>query len=219
MKIKFKKAKFLTSCFSTKFPEFFRGEGHFPEVAICGRSNVGKSSMINHLTGSSGLAKVSSVPGKTRLLNFFQIDNDLILVDLPGYGYAKVPLEMVKKWTQIINTYLCTRDPLKLLVILIDSRHPIAQSDKNILDWSTNFSKNVLLVLTKADKLPKSKAKHLLEKRAQEVFSYLGKKLPVVKYSVKDPKARMGLMEHINQLVADSSDEIVQPIAELAHRD
>ncbi|EYE89003.1 GTP-binding protein EngB [Fervidicella metallireducens AeB] len=127
-----------------------------PEIALCGRSNVGKSSLINTLVNRRGLARTSSVPGKTRTINFFNINDALYLVDLPGYGYAKVSKEEKLKWGKMIEDYLNHREELRLVVLLVDIRHNPTADDKIMYDWMKNSGCKIVVVATKADKLSKN---------------------------------------------------------------
>lgn len=132
------------------------------EVAFVGRSNVGKSSIINALTNRRHLAKVSQTPGKTRLINFFLINQDFYLVDLPGYGYAKVSKKEKESWGNTIETYLTGREQLKRVILLVDSRHKPTGDDILMYEWIKHFGYDVIIVATKSDKLsnnelPKSK--------------------------------------------------------------
>lgn len=129
---------------------------HRPEIAFVGRSNVGKSSIINALTMRKKLAKVGNTPGKTKLVNFFLINDDFYLVDLPGYGYAKVSKVEKKKWGQIIEEYLTNRENLKKVVLLVDSRHKPTEDDILMLNWIRYYGYNVTVVATKVDKLTKN---------------------------------------------------------------
>ncbi|SEF84766.1 GTP-binding protein [Caloramator fervidus] len=124
-----------------------------PEIALAGRSNVGKSSLINTLVNIRGLARTSSSPGKTRTINFYNINNDFYLVDLPGYGYAKVSKEERKKWGKMIEEYLNNREELKLIVLLVDSRHQPTEDDKLMLNYIRHSGKKLVVVATKIDKL------------------------------------------------------------------
>lgn len=123
------------------------------EIAFVGRSNVGKSSIINALTNRRKLAKVSQTPGKTRLINFFLINNDFHLVDLPGYGYAKVSKKEQESWGKTIETYLTDRDELKRVVLLVDSRHKPTADDITMHEWIKHYGYDVIVVATKSDKL------------------------------------------------------------------
>ena len=136
------------------------------EIAIVGRSNVGKSSIINALTNRRKLAKVSQTPGKTRLINFFLINNDFYLVDLPGYGYAKVSKKEKESWGKTIETYLHGREPLKRVVLLVDSRHKPTADDIMMHEWIKHYGYDVIVVATKSDKLSNNelpKAKKLIK--------------------------------------------------------
>ena len=123
------------------------------EIAFVGRSNVGKSSLINSLTNRKKLAKVSQTPGKTRLINFFLINNDFHLVDLPGYGYAKVYKKEQESWGNIIETYLNGREELKRVVLLVDSRHKPTKDDITMFNWIKHYGYEAIIVATKSDKL------------------------------------------------------------------
>ncbi|HPR30527.1 MAG TPA: ribosome biogenesis GTP-binding protein YihA/YsxC [Prolixibacteraceae bacterium] len=127
-----------------------------PEYAFIGRSNVGKSSLINMLTGRNNLAKISGKPGKTRLINHFLINNQWYLVDLPGYGFARVPLTERRKWEQFIRTYLLKRENLFCVFVLVDSRHEPQQNDLDFLSWLGKNGIPLAIVFTKTDKLNKA---------------------------------------------------------------
>lgn len=127
------------------------------EVAFAGRSNAGKSSALNTLTNQRSLARTSKTPGRTQLINIFQIAEDKRLVDLPGYGFAKVPMEMKKKWQKALGEYLEKRQCLKGLVILMDIRHPLKDLDMDLIQWAADSELPVLALLTKSDKLSQGK--------------------------------------------------------------
>ena len=127
------------------------------EVAFAGRSNAGKSSALNTLTNQRSLARTSKTPGRTQLINIFEIAENKRLVDLPGYGFAKVPMEMKKKWQKALGEYLEKRQCLKGLVILMDIRHPLKDLDMDLIQWAAEGSLPVLALLTKSDKLSQGK--------------------------------------------------------------
>ena len=124
-----------------------------PEVAFAGRSNVGKSSLVNALTGRKTLARTSDTPGRTQQLNFFELGERLMLVDLPGYGYAEAPKHLVKQWTRLIQDYLRGRPGLRRVLMLVDGRHGLKDTDRELMDMLDKAAVNYQLVLTKADKV------------------------------------------------------------------
>ncbi len=130
----------------------------YPEIAFVGRSNVGKSSIINSLVNRKSLARVGSTPGKTRQINFYNVNDSLYLVDLPGYGFANVSKDMKSSWENIIETYLYSRKDknLKLIVLLVDIRHSPSKDDITMHQWLRGFGLNTLIVATKADKITRS---------------------------------------------------------------
>ncbi|MEW6990535.1 ribosome biogenesis GTP-binding protein YihA/YsxC [Colwelliaceae bacterium 6441] len=128
------------------------------EVAFAGRSNAGKSSALNTLTNQRGLARVSKTPGRTQLINIFEVAENKRLVDLPGYGFAKVPLEMKKKWQKALGEYLEKRECLKGIVVLMDIRHPLKDLDRDLIEWAADSELSILVLLTKSDKLSQGKA-------------------------------------------------------------
>jgi GTP-binding protein len=147
-----------------------------PEIAFLGRSNVGKSSLINLLLGKKNLAKVSKTPGRTRSINFFLINDSFYFVDLPGYGFAKVPKKIYQSWGETIESYLHHRKQLKLCIQLIDARHGPSDLDKKLWDWLNFYQKNHVLVATKVDKLSANQLQISL-RRIKKVF--LGSKVIV----------------------------------------
>lgn len=135
-----------------------------PEFAFIGRSNVGKSSLINMLTQRKSLAKVSSVPGKTRLINHFTVNDQWYLVDLPGYGWAKVGQKMREQWEQDINDYLLQRENLYCVFLLVDSRHEPLKNDIGFMEWLADREIPFMLIFTKTDKLTKNKVASAIAK-------------------------------------------------------
>ena len=129
-------------------------EGGLPEVAFLGRSNVGKSSLVNALTGRSTLARTSNTPGRTRQINFFALDRRLILVDLPGYGYAEAAKNAVRAWTRLVQHYLRDRASLRRVCLLIDSRHGIKDADRPVMQLCDRAGLSFQVALTKSDKAP-----------------------------------------------------------------
>ncbi len=132
------------------------------EVAFAGRSNAGKSSAINCITGQTRLARISKTPGRTQLINFFGVEPGRYLVDLPGYGFAKVPLEVKNKWQHELEKYLRERRPLAGLILLSDIRHPLKDFDRMMIDWAVQSQLPLHLLLTKADKLKRGAASNAL---------------------------------------------------------
>lgn len=142
------------------------------EVAFAGRSNAGKSSALNAITGHHRLARTSKTPGRTQLLNFFMLDEEHRLVDLPGYGYAKVPEDIQKKWGQSISDYIRRRTSLKGIILLMDIRHPLKDFDWKMINWTGTHELPVHILLTKADKLTRSTAHNTLLKVKKELTDH-----------------------------------------------
>lgn len=175
--INFQTAQFIISAPSIKECPTENGA----EVAFAGRSNAGKSSAINTLTGNGKLARTSKTPGRTQLINFFGLHNDTAqrLVDLPGYGYAKVPLETKKKWQKHLSEYLYERKSLRGLILLMDIRHPMQEFDSMMINWAVDANMPVHVLLTKSDKLKRGAAKgtlmqlkqHLAESEVEDLVS------------------------------------------------
>jgi len=138
-------------------------KGDLPEIAMVGRSNVGKSSLINFLTKTKSLARVGNTPGKTRVINFFNVENKLIFVDLPGYGYAKVSESEKRKWEKIIETYLNNRTQLCGIIMLVDIRHKPTELDEIMYRWIISMGKPHIIVATKADKVSRSHHRKLID--------------------------------------------------------
>ena len=138
-------------------------KGDLPEIAMVGRSNVGKSSPINFLTKTKSLARVGNTPGKTRVINFFNVENKLIFVDLPGYGYAKVSESEKRKWEKIIETYLNNRTQLCGIIMLVDIRHKPTELDEIMYRWIISMGKPHIIVATKADKVSRSHHRKLID--------------------------------------------------------
>ncbi len=142
------------------------------EVAFAGRSNAGKSSAINSLTSNKKLARTSKTPGRTQLINIFSLSDSQRLVDLPGYGFAKVPQAVKKEWTRQLETYLQQRQSLRGLILLMDVRHPLQEFDQQMLGWALAAHMPVHILLTKADKLKKGPANNSLLKVRKELHAH-----------------------------------------------
>ncbi len=144
------------------------------EIAFAGRSNAGKSSSLNRLTNQKSLAKTSKTPGRTQLINLFKVTDKCHIVDLPGYGFAQVPLEMKKKWQKSLGEYLQKRESLKGLVVLMDIRHPMKELDQQLVTWAVECNIPVQVLLTKADKLKSGARKAQLLKVRNDSKSFGG---------------------------------------------
>lgn len=142
------------------------------EIAFSGRSNVGKSSLINALFNQKKLAKTSSTPGRTQQLNFFNFDNKMYIVDLPGYGYAKAPEKLVHQWQEVLKTYLRGRPNLRRVFLLIDSRHGIKKEDKEIMDMLDIAAVSYQIVLTKTDKISSPQLAETMQKTSAEISKH-----------------------------------------------
>ena len=194
-----KSAEFVTSAVKTsQYPP----EG-LPEIAFAGRSNVGKSSLINTLVNRKHLVKTGSTPGRTQLINFFDINNNLIFVDLPGYGYARVPISVRQKWGPMIETYLSTRKTLKAVVIIMDIRRLPREEEQNLIGWLAHFSIAGILVLTKTDKLSKTK----IGKQQTAIVRALGvEKEDVILFSAKTRRGKDAVWDAILALANIKED-------------
>lgn len=168
--INYQKATFLTSAPDIKALPADTGI----EVAFAGRSNAGKSSALNTLTRQNGLARTSKTPGRTQLINTFSLAENQRLIDLPGYGFAKVPLAVKEKWQKALSEYLMKRESLKGIVILMDIRHPLKDLDQDLIHWAVQSNLQVLLLLTKADKLSPGPRKKVLLEVTEASMAFMG---------------------------------------------
>jgi GTP-binding protein len=156
-------AEFLKSV----YPRDGYPPGSYPEVAFAGRSNVGKSSLINTLVNRKGLARTSSSPGKTQSINFYLVNQSVCLVDLPGYGYAKVPHKVRNRWSPLIEKYCRNRKNLCGVVVIVDARVGPTPLDLSLIEWLRTLSKSSIITMTKADKLSKNKMAQTLRQTAE----------------------------------------------------
>nr|WP_240547818.1 ribosome biogenesis GTP-binding protein YihA/YsxC [Paenibacillus lignilyticus] len=176
-----------------------------PEFALAGRSNVGKSSLINKMIMRKGLARTSSQPGKTQQLNYYRVNDEVYLVDFPGYGYAKVSKVQRAQFGTMIETFLSDREPLKMVFLIIDIRHEPSVDDCLMYDWLKHYEIPVCVVTTKADKIPKSK----WDKHVKMVKKKLGFQTGDyhVLFSSETGLGRDELWAIINQTIAETSEE------------
>lgn len=174
-------------------------EPRYPEIAFAGRSNVGKSSLINTLLNRKKLALTSSSPGKTRLINFFDVNESLYLVDLPGYGFAKVSKAERKNWKRMIELYITGSAHLKGIIHLIDCKVGPTQLDLEMIDWLHHLQKPVLIVATKADKISKSKVNYFLKNYAHTLE--LADSSQLVPFSAVTKQGKKEIWKAINDLV------------------
>ncbi len=190
-----KTAEFITSAVKpSQYPE-----ESLPEIAFIGRSNVGKSSLINTLVNRRHLVKTSSTPGRTQLINFFNINDAFTFVDLPGFGYAKVPFQVKKTWGPMIETYLAQRKTLKGAVVILDLRRLPGIAEMNLLDWMNLHHRPFVLILTKADKLNRGPQKD----QQRKIADLLGvAQEHLLLFSAKSGQGKEQVWEKIQQLLA-----------------
>lgn len=169
-----------------------------PEIAFAGRSNAGKSSAINTLAAHTRLAYVSKTPGRTQLINFFRLDCGAVLVDLPGYGYAKVPENVRRQWQHLLGNYLRQRENLIGLVLIMDARHPLTPLDRQMIDWFVPGGRPIHVLLTKSDKLSRNEAATTLARVRRELAA-LGPQISVQLFS---SLKKVG-MEEVEHKLAD----------------
>lgn len=200
------RAKFITTATKpSEYPVIRNESGKIlPEVAVVGRSNVGKSSLLNHLFYTKHLVKTSSTPGKTQALNFFSYSNEIAFCDLPGYGYAQVPRAIKKLWGPMIQTYIEKRENLKLILLLLDIRRIPNDEDRQLIDWVVHHEKAMIIVLTKTDKLNQSEKKL----NSDKILEALGVgNVHLVQYSVPKNRGRKELMIMIRDAIRDETKE------------
>lgn len=199
MSLHYRGARFLTA--ANKIHQLPEDCGK--EVAFVGRSNAGKSSAINALTDNKSLVRTSKQPGRTQLIVFFELPNGNRIVDLPGYGFAKVPLAMRRHWDELMSGYLSERDSLQGLVLVVDIRRSLQESDWNVLNWCVAADIPVHIILTKSDKLSRGKAKSELIKLERELISLQNNNVSCQLFSGKDKTGVQELALHIDSWFAD----------------
>ncbi len=199
-----KKSKFVTSMSEFKS---FPGQG-LPEIALAGKSNVGKSSLINSLTNNSKLARTSSAPGKTRLVNFYQLnDEDMFLVDLPGYGFAKAPRQEKDKWAAMIEGYLERSQNLRHVLQLVDIRHTPTQEDQMMVEYLRHYDIPFTVVATKADKLSKAQRGRSIPVICRTLVV---QPWEIITYSSEDGTGKEKLLELIDGIVFPQEDDGIE---------
>jgi GTP-binding protein len=182
----------------------WRPESNLPEVAFAGRSNVGKSSLLNSLVRRKSFARVSRTPGRTREINFFRVNNGFVLVDLPGYGYARVSKEKKAEWKPLLESYMRRTTQLRGIVLLLDIRREPSEDDRAMLDFLAETEVPTIVALTKTDKLGKTAARQ----RAAELSNALGiSSEQVISFSAHTGEGRVELLEAITDLVESAPTE------------
>ena len=189
-----KRAKFLLS--QSKFGGF--PQQGMPEIAMAGKSNVGKSSLINSLTRRSKLARTSSEPGKTRLINYYSINDEFLLVDLPGYGFARAPKSEQEKWSQMIEGYLTGSQQLKHVFHLVDIRHAPTKEDQMMTDYLRHYDIPFTVIATKADKLSKAQRSRSIPVICRTLVV---QPWEVMTYSSEDLTGREALLDKIDEIL------------------
>lgn len=196
----------ITAGNKSQFPE-----EQIPEIAFAGKSNVGKSSLINCIINRKALARTSSQPGKTQTINFYNIQDKLHFVDLPGYGYAKVSKVEREKWGKLIEGYLSNRESLKQVILLVDIRHEVGENDKLMYDWIAHYHHNVIVVATKADKIKRSQ----LQKHVAMIRKGLGLRSEdkLISFSATTKQGKDEIWALLDLLVEEEQSDI-QEIAQ-----
>lgn len=199
--MKFKNVELETVCgITSKLPE-----NTLVEIAFAGRSNVGKSSLINTLLNRKSLARTSSQPGKTQTINFYRLDDLLYFVDLPGYGYAKVSKDVVAKWGKMIDGYLEGSKVLRLVFLLVDIRHKPNQNDRQMYDWCIHYGFNPIIIATKEDKVKRSQKQKLIKEIKQELHVVEG--TPVIPFSSLSKSGKEEIWEYIDMVYEGFEEE------------
>ena len=190
-----------TACFVTSMAEYRPPARPLKQIAMCGRSNVGKSSLINCLTRRNALAKVGAAPGKTRLINLFEVNGAFYLVDLPGYGYAKASKTEVEKWGKMIERYLKTSKQLRCVFLLIDIRHEPGSNDRMMYDWIVSNGFTPVIIATKLDKIKRSQ----IDKQIKLIRTTLGASgVEIIPFSAVSKQGREEIYEIIDKILEDT---------------
>lgn len=178
--------------------------GDRPEIAFAGKSNVGKSSLINYIANNSKLAYVSKQPGKTRLINYFLMNDAFYLVDLPGYGFARVSKTEQESWAEMMEGYFAVAKSLKALIILIDIRHKPTQDDIMMIEWAAHYRIPFMIAATKADKIAKSKRFHYVMQMARYIDGILDidMDISIVPVSSMDKKGKEEIAAYMEKMIA-----------------
>lgn len=180
-------------------------ENHLPEIAFAGKSNVGKSSLINALMNRKSYARISAQPGKTQTINYYHINDDLYLVDLPGYGYAKVSEEIKAKWGKMIENYLHTSPTLRAVFLLIDIRHAPSANDVVMYDWVIRNGFQPIIIATKLDKIKRSQVAKQVKLLKTTLNVVPG--TPVIPFSAQTKQGREEIWELIEQFISMPAEE------------
>jgi GTP-binding protein len=189
-------ATFLKSAFDeSQYPPPDR-----PEVAFAGRSNVGKSSLLNALVNRKNLARTSSTPGRTQALNFFRVNDRFTFVDLPGYGYARVSREVKRSWRGMVEAYIKNRPNLKAVVVIVDVRRDLEEDDRSLMEWLKQEGKNVLPILTKVDKLTRKERDARVREMEREISEIVSQE-PIL-FSAKTGEGRKEIWDRLLSLMA-----------------
>ena len=190
-------AEFMISAVSDQ--QYPRGD--LPEIAFVGRSNVGKSSLINSLLNRKKLVKTSATPGKTQMINFFDVNHEFVCADLPGYGFAKVPKAVQKKWQSLVEQYLINRENLRTVIFIVDIRRKPTDLDLHMQEWLEQYEIDYILVATKADKLSQAEQSKQL-KLIRQAFLKDGKQ-EMIAYSSKNQRGRKELWKLLQKRIEE----------------